>query len=168
MKQPIAVFRSGVVLLAVLVLAAVPPASAAYDDADALKGAAAGKAVFDVTIGNPDKLALYLSLIEETHQGLVRQGIKPDLIVLFHGEALALVSKSREKVPKDQLSKYDDIALLLRDLKKLGVRIEGCAIAARLLKVDPASIYPEVKVVGNTFISLIGYQNRGYAYIPML
>ena len=167
MKQSLTIFWSRVVLLAMLILAAIPLTAAAFDDADALQGMTTGKAVFDVTMGNPEKLALYLSLIDETYQGLVRQGVKPDVIVAFHGDAIALVSKSRAKVPKSKLSKYDDIAMLIKDLKELGVKLEGCAIAARLLKVNPDSIYPEVKVVGNTFISLIGYQNRGYAYIPI-
>lgn len=167
MKLLISAFSSRVVLLAVLVLAAIPLTATAFDDADALKGVTTGKAVFDITIGNPAKLALYLSIIEETYQGLVRQGVKPDLIVAFHGEAITLVSKNREKAPKDQLAVYDDIAMLIKDLKELGVKFEGCSIAARLLKVDPASLYPEIKVVGNTFISLMGYQNRGYAYIPI-
>jgi intracellular sulfur oxidation DsrE/DsrF family protein len=159
--------RSCAVLLAMLALAVIPMAAAAIDDADALQGVTAGKAVFDVTIGDPAKLALYLSIIEETHEGLVKQGVKPDLVVAFRGPAILLVSKNRGKVPKNQQAKYDEVALLIKDLKDLGVKLEACSVAARMRKVSTASIYPEIKVVGNTFISLTGYQSRGYAYIPI-
>ncbi len=155
------------VVLAMLAIAVIPVTAAAVDDADALKDVTAGKAVFDVTIGDAGKLALYLSIIEETHEGLVRQGVKPDLVVAFRGPAIILVSKNREKVPGRQQAKYDEVALLIKDLKDLGVKLEACSVAARMKKVDTATIYPEIKVVGNTFISLTGYQGKGYAYIPI-
>jgi intracellular sulfur oxidation DsrE/DsrF family protein len=167
MKRLINISRSCAVLLALLALAVIPLAAAAIDDADALQGVSAGKAVFDVTIGDPAKLALYLSIIEETHEGLVKQGVKPDLIVAFRGPAILLVSKDHGRVPKNQQAKYDEVALLIKDLKDLGVKLEACSVAARMKKVNTASIYPEIKVVGNTFISLTGYQSKGYAYIPI-
>lgn len=167
MKPLMTIARSCAVLLAMLALAVIPLTAAAIDDADALQGLTAGKAVFDVTIGDPAKLALYLSIIEETHEGLVKQGVKPDLVVAFRGPAVLLISKNREKVPKNQRAKYDEVISLIRDLKDIGVKFEACSVAARMKKVDTASIYPEIKVVGNTFISLTGYQNKGYAYIPI-
>jgi len=167
MKRLMNMSRSCAVLLAMLALAVIPMAAAAIDDADALQDVTAGKAVFDVTIGDPAKLALYLSIIEETHEGLVKQGVKPDLVVAFRGPAILLVSKNRGKVPKNQQAKYDEVALLIKDLQDLGVKLEACSVAARMKKVSTASIYPEIKVVGNTFISLTGYQSKGYAYIPI-
>jgi intracellular sulfur oxidation DsrE/DsrF family protein len=159
--------RSCAVLLVMLALAVIPVTAAAIDDADALQGVTAGKAIFDVTIGDPAKLALYLSIIEETHEGLAKQGVKPDLVVAFRGPAILLVSKNRGKVPKNQQAQYDEVAALIKDLKDLGVTLEACSVAARMKKVNTASIYPEIKVVGNTFISLTGYQSKGYAYIPI-
>jgi intracellular sulfur oxidation DsrE/DsrF family protein len=167
MERLASIFRTGAVLLAILAVAAVPVNASAADDMDALKGVTAGKAVFDVTLGDAGKLALYLGIIEETYEGLVKQGVKPDLVVAVRGPAILLVSKDRERVPKDQQEGYDEIASLLKDLKELGVKLEACSVAARLRKVNTAAIYPEMKVVGNTFISLIGYQSKGYAYIPI-
>jgi intracellular sulfur oxidation DsrE/DsrF family protein len=154
-------------LLVILAVAAIPLIATAADDADALKGVTDGKAVFDVTLGDAGKLALYLGIIMETHEGLKKQGVKPDLIVAFRGPAILLVSMNRGRVPKDQQSDYDEVAELIKDLKHIGVKLEACSVAARLRKVDTATIYPEMKVVGNTFISLIGYQNKGYAYVPI-
>lgn len=56
---------------------------------------------------------------------------------------------------------------MIQELAKQGVRFEACAIATRLFHVDNASMISDVKVVGNTFISLIGYQAKGYAVIPI-
>jgi len=167
MKRILHTIRYGAVLMALLAVASIPMTAVAIDDADALKGVTAGKAVFDVNMGDAGKLALYLSVIKETHEGFVTQGVKPDLVLAFRGPAVLLVSTNRDKVPADQQAKYDEVARLIKDLKGLGVKLEACSVAARLTKIDTASIYPEVKVVGNTFISLAGYQSKGYAYIPV-
>jgi len=155
------------VLLVVLAIAVIPVTAAAFDDADALKGMTSGKAVFDVNFGDAGKLALYLSVIKETHEGLVKQGVKPDLILAFRGPSVLLISTNRDKVPAEQQAKYDEVAKLLKDLKGVGVKLEVCSIATRLMKVDNATIYPEIKVISNSFISLMGYQGKGYAYIPV-
>jgi len=156
------------VLLAVLAIAVIPVTATAIDDADALKGMTSGKAVFDVNLGDAGKLALYLSVIKETHEGLVKQGVKPDLILAFRGPSVFLISTNRDKVPAEQKAKYDEVARLIKDLKGMGVKLEACSVATRQLKVDNATIYPEIKVIGNSFISLIGYEGKGYAYIPVL
>jgi hypothetical protein len=45
---------------------------------------------------------------------------------------------------------------------------EVCGLATRLLKADNATVLPEAQVAANTFISLIGYENRGYAIVPIM
>lgn len=167
MKQLKNILRSSAVLLAVLAVLVIPVTAAAIDDADALKGVTVGKAVFDVNLGDAGKLALYLSVIKETHEGLVKQGVKPDLLMAFRGPSVLLISTNREKIPADQQAKYDEVAKLIKELKGLGVKLEACSIATRVMKVDNATIYPEIKVIGNTFISLMGYQRNGYAYVPV-
>jgi intracellular sulfur oxidation DsrE/DsrF family protein len=49
----------------------------------------------------------------------------------------------------------------------LGFRIEQCALAAAMLDIDPGDFLPAVKVVENGYISLIGYQQQGFALVPM-
>jgi hypothetical protein len=34
--------------------------------------------------------------------------------------------------------------------------------------VDKATIIPDIVIVGNSLISLIGYQNRGYALVVLM
>ncbi|HEY3307975.1 MAG TPA: DsrE family protein [Desulfuromonadaceae bacterium] len=141
--------------------------AAAPNDLIALHGVKSAKGIFDINITDADKLPLYLQVIKETHEGLQRQGFKTDLIVAFRGSAVRLVSSNRTGFSTDQKESLEHADELIRELAKQGVRFEACAIATRLFHVDNASMNPEVKVVGNTFISLIGYQARGYAVIPI-
>ena len=61
----------------------------------------------------------------------------------------------------------DEIRDLVAELKKKGVRMEVCAVATRVFKVDNSALIPDVVLVGNVLISLIGYQNKGYALVPV-
>jgi intracellular sulfur oxidation DsrE/DsrF family protein len=49
--------------------------------------------------------------------------------------------------------------------ESLGVQMEVCGAATKHFGVDNASIPEEMTVVGNGFISLIGWQTQGY--VPM-
>lgn len=141
--------------------------AAAPSDLVALQGVKSGKGIFDINITDAEKLPLYLQVIKETNEGLKTQGVKPDLIVAFRGSAVRLVSSIRTGFSTDQKESLEHADELIRELAKQGIRFEACSIATRLFHVDNASINPEVKVVANTFISLIGYQARGYAIIPI-
>ena len=61
----------------------------------------------------------------------------------------------------------EQIQAQVQRLKEPGYRLEQCAVALRLLKIDPQDIIAAVPLVGNGYISMIGYQNRGYAMVPM-
>ena len=61
----------------------------------------------------------------------------------------------------------EEIRELVAELKKKGVRIEVCAVATRVFKVDNSALIPDILLVGNVLTSLIGYQNKGYALIPV-
>jgi intracellular sulfur oxidation DsrE/DsrF family protein len=43
--------------------------------------------------------------------------------------------------------------------------VEQCSIAVRLAGTKQEDVVPGVKVVGNGWISLMGYQANGYGYI---
>jgi len=137
-------------------------------DADALRDVNEGKVVWDVTVGSPSKLLLLMKVIEETYDDLVRQDVKPDMVFAFHGPVLKLISSEPLDLPLDEEEAHEEVLDLLREFsQKPGVKMESCSIAARLLSIDNDTIMPEVKPVGNTFVSLIGYQKKGYALIPI-
>ena len=120
------------------------------------------------TVGSPIKLLLLMKVIEETYDDLVRQDVKPDMVFAFHGPVLKLISSEPLDLPLDEEEAHEEVLDLLREFsQKPGVKMESCSIAARLLSIDNDTIMPEVKPVGNTFVSLIGYQKKGYALIPI-
>ncbi|MEW6116655.1 MAG: DsrE family protein [Nitrospirota bacterium] len=163
--------RYVVVVIATLMVALgiVDGARAAqHDDRDALKGIRTGKAIFDVNTGEPDKLVLYLDVIKETIQGLRKQKVRPDVIIAFRGVSVRLITTSQEDAEQGKREVFEKIRKLIAELKALGVKLEACSIATRLFEVENNTVLPEIKVVGNTFISLIGYQSMGYAVIPIM
>lgn len=131
---------------------------AAPGDRDALKGLDTCKVIFDVRISDPEKMIFNLELIKETLEGMQRQGVKPVMIAAFRGPGVKLLSRE---------GTTDEIRDLIVELKKKGVRIEVCAVATRVFKVDNSALVPDVVLVGNVLTSLIGYQNKGYALIPV-
>jgi intracellular sulfur oxidation DsrE/DsrF family protein len=137
------------------------------DDADALKGVETGKVVFDMNTADAKKTVLYLTVIEETVNDMTRQGVKPDVILAFRGPSVKLISKDREQVDPADIEHLDKIAAQLADLHKHGVRMESCSVATRMLKVNNDRLLDGIKPVGNTFVSLTGYQAQGYALIPI-
>ncbi|BCG45620.1 hypothetical protein GEOBRER4_n0377 [Citrifermentans bremense] len=128
------------------------------DDREALAGLTSAKVIFDVRVPDLDKLNFNLNLFKETYEGMVAQGIKPQMIIVFRGPGVRLLTNT---------ALDDEAKDLIRDLKKLGVRFEACALAMRVFKADPEKLFPEVKLVANVINSLIGYQNKGYAMITI-
>ena len=156
-------------ILLLLVLAVPAFASAAApSDAEALKGLTSAKAVFDITTGNPKKLNFYLNLIESTAKSMQAAGVKTDFVLAFRGPATFYTSMDRKKVKMDDMMMADKISTKLKSLSSTpGMELTQCAVAAHALKVDVKTINPAVKVIGNSWVSLIAYQNKGYAIVPV-
>ena len=138
------------------------------NDADALAGIKTGKVIWDVTLSNPSRLLFVMKVIDETYDDLVKQGVKPDMVFTFHGRVLKLISSQPIELDIDEEAAQEELLELISTLsKKPGVKMESCSIASRILNIDNDTIIPEVKPVGNTFVSLIGYQQKGYSLIPI-
>jgi intracellular sulfur oxidation DsrE/DsrF family protein len=137
------------------------------DDGRALQGVETGKVIFDVNMTDAEKMTLYLAVIRETVDDLKRQGVKPDVILAFRGKSVLLVSKNRDQMELTDFEHLDKIAAQLADLRGEGVRMEACSVATRLFGVDNGTLVDGVEPVGNTFVSLTGYQAQGYANIPI-
>ena len=137
------------------------------DDSDALRGVTTGKVVFDINMKQPKKLTLYLAVIKQTVEDLKRQQVKPDVILAFRGLSVLLISKDREQMELTDFDHLDKVAAQLAELQEMGVRMEACSVATRLFKVDNGSLLDGIKPVGNTFVSLTGYNAQGYASIPI-
>ncbi|TKB48175.1 hypothetical protein FCL40_13680 [Ferrimonas sediminicola] len=132
-------------------------------DSQALAGVTQGKALFDINLGELEKLPLYLQVIEMTYDGLVAQGVTPEFVIAFRGAAVQFIDNSDATVPARQ-----QIAAQIKQLHTKGIRLEACSIATELFGVDNGQLLPGITPVGNTFISLIGYQAQGYATVVIM
>lgn len=137
------------------------------NDSDALQGVSKGKVVFDINMANPKKMTLYLSVIQQTVNDLVRQNVEPDVILAFRGKSVQLISNNRDSMDLTDFDYLDKVAEQLAELQKQNVRMEACSVATRLFKVENDSLLDGIKPVGNTFVSLTGYHAQGYASIPI-
>ncbi len=62
----------------------------------------------------------------------------------------------------------DQIKSQIEQLQSMGVKMEVCSVATGLFQVPDERILNNMKIVGNTFVSLMGYQHQGYAIIPIM
>ena len=134
-----------------------------------LRGITNVKSVFDFRIADSKSAALHLSVIRRTcaDQALVTGKQKPVFALVFSGPSVKLLSQKREGLTPEEAKLRDDIAQHVAALFKDGIRLEVCQIALGLLGVDTATILPELNLVGNGFISLIGYGKQGYVSVPV-
>lgn len=142
-------------------------AFAQADDKAALAGIKEVKVAFDVTEGDAKGLLNRINVIDETRQSLLKQGVTPNFVIAFRGPATKLVQKDMDKVKPEDREVAGKIAAKLAEMgKSQGVAsIEQCSVAIRQQETKAENVLPEIKVVGNSWISLMAYQSRGYAYI---
>lgn len=133
---------------------------------EALEGIKSANAVFDVRIGNPASAALHLKLLHQTLKDLKSEKKAAKFTVVFIGPSVKLISKNREGFAPDDAKHLDDIAKAITEMSKDGIRLEICVVAAKVFNVDTATVLPEIKHVPNGWISLIGYQAKGYSLVP--
>lgn len=135
----------------------------------ALHGLESIKAVFDVRTGSAKSAAGLLKLIDETFKdkNITTVSDKPVFVVVFIGPAVKLVSKEREGFSTEDKKILNDIADTIKTMSKEGIKFEICMVAANVFNVKASSILLEIKQVHNGWISLIGYQAKGYSLVPV-
>ncbi|MCW8931299.1 MAG: DsrE family protein [Gammaproteobacteria bacterium] len=138
------------------------------NDSAALAGINHAKSVFLIDFTNAKKTAFYLDIIRGTHQGLTRQNVKSDMVLVFIGKTVQYLSTE----PDDELAmEYDSelasIQHSIKEFAKLGVRMEVCAVATKVFNVKNSSIPKEMNLVADGFISLIGWQTQGHKLVPI-
>ena len=132
-----------------------------------MKGLKSVKAVFDEREGDPKSAALHLKVIHQTYKELAAMKKSPVFVLVFIGPAVKLISKNREGFSPENQKSLDEIADTISAMAKDGIELEICLVAAKAFNVDPASVLPEIKRVGNGWISEIGYQAQGYSLVPV-
>ncbi len=148
------------------VFAAVAALSAFADDGS-VKGMKEGKVVYDITEGDGKLLLGRIETVEETRQDLIKQGITPRFVISFRGGATKLVQKDMEAVKPEDRPYAQKIAAMLAQMgHQPGIEsVEQCAVAIRHAGTKAENVVPPIKVVANSYVTLMAYQSHGYAYI---
>ena len=147
-----------------LVAADVP----AINDQAALADLKLGKGVFLVDIGSAEKLNFYLEVIQGSHRGMQSQGVKPDFVLIYIGPSVKyLTSAPSTEVEAEAGGTLLEIESNVAKLAALGIRQEICAVATRAFGVANDTLLPELQLIADGFVSLIGYQAQGYHQIPV-
>lgn len=154
-------------ILLLLPMSAWSATAPAPDDHVALAGLSSAKAVFDVRTGEPGRLLFIVKLIEQTYDSVRAQGVRPDFVVSFRGGSLPLLRKSPERADEREKAILSEVRERLAALEKGKATLQACNVAATIFKVTPDQLTPGVTMIGNSLISLIGFQNKGYALVPM-
>ena len=136
-------------------------------DASALKDLTTVKVICDVNVGDPKLLLRRIELIDQTYTQLIDAGIQPSFVVAFRGPASKYVTKGTGHVASENHSIKKEIQGWITQFHENGFSLEQCAIAARGQKVSYGDVLPQITIVQNGYISIIAYQNKGYALLPM-
>lgn len=158
----------GLVLLLGSTVGSVPAMAAELDNAAALQGLETVHAVYDVRKSNPQALAGYLKAIVSNHANLRAADVQPDLRIVFIAEAVKFITtEPTAEIALEHEAVLQDIATTIAELDRLGVKMEVCSGATRAFGVDNDTLLPQLKAVRSGFIAIMGYQNQGYALVPV-
>ena len=153
--------------IAVAITLLSPALADAADDSAALAGLKAVKVAFDLKEGDAKGLLSRLKIIDETRESLIRQGVAPHFILAFRGPATRLVQTDAADIKAEDRPLAAEIAQKIEQMSHApGVDgFEQCAVAVREQGTKVDKVLPQIRVVGNGFISLMAYQAKGYGYI---
>lgn len=154
------------VVLTVLLGTALNVQAVDLQNKAALEGVTNSNAVFDISPGGK-RLLRQLQVIHKTYEQLVAFGQDPQFILAFRGGATKFVTQGDKYVSSKDLSIKKKIHQKIKDISGLGAKMELCGIAAQGNKVNESDFLPGIEVVANGYISVIGYQSKGYNLVPI-
>jgi intracellular sulfur oxidation DsrE/DsrF family protein len=134
---------------------------------EALAGVKQMKIAFDITTGNPKSLLGRLEVIDTTRKQLMAEGVEPHFVLALRGDASPFAQSDLSGLEPEDRPLGEKIKAKLRELKGAkGVdSVVQCAVSLPPRKLTPEGVMSEVKVVGNGWITLASYQQKGYSYI---
>lgn len=155
----------GTALCAVALPAAAQ--SSAPDNKAALAGVKEMKMAFDITDADPNALLTKLTVIDVTRKQLLAEGVTPRIVMAFRGDASYFTQTDVEKIKPADREIAAKVAAKIVELRATNgyEALEQCSLPLPARKISTKDVMPEVKVVGNGWISLVSYQHKGYAYI---
>ena len=148
-------------------LAAPSNSQTAYDNNPGLKGLDKIQVYFDVNVKDDNLLVYRMELIDRSIREMVEAGVEVGAVIGFRGGASRFITTDDHYVLAEELANKKKVQDWVVYFSDRGIIIEQCAIAAEINQIELQDFLPEVKVIGNGYISMAGYQTRGYALIPM-
>jgi len=136
-------------------------------DAQALSGLHSAKAVFLVNVKKPDAVDHLIKVIGLTRKQFLQQKVTPHLIVVFVGPDVAFLTKDRRGIPYTEERAVASIQHEITKLTKEGIQFQACGVALHGMDVHPSTLISAVRPVESGFISVIAYQEKGYALVPV-
>lgn len=130
------------------------------------------KVVVDLTTGDAKTITShFIKGFTHTLESFKQKGSDVDAVVVIHGDAYRFFVQKLERSPYDNDQELKDrqqefLTGFKMLVEKYHVRFEVCSegMKARNLNID--IFYSFVYPVPSAQISLIEWQNRGYAYLP--
>ncbi|WP_298135530.1 hypothetical protein [Acidiferrobacter sp.] len=161
--------RGTIIAAAIAVAALVPTGVRAerLNDRAALAGLHVAKGIFLVNVRKPIAVAHLIRVIGLTARELRAQKVAPRLIVVFIGPDVAFLTRNRRGIPYTEERTVATIQKEIAGLARQGIRFQACGVALHGMDVRPSALIAPVTPVENGFISVIGYQEKGYALIPV-
>ncbi len=143
-------------------------ADSQINDRAALGDLKVGQAVFLIDIADAKKMNFYLEVIQGTFKGMQAQGVTPDFVMVYIGPSVQYLSTSPNAEVADRHGAVlMEIESNVEKLAALGIEQEICAVATDVFGIDNNTLLPDLDLVGDGFISLIGYQAQGYHLVPV-
>jgi intracellular sulfur oxidation DsrE/DsrF family protein len=138
-----------------------------FDNSRSIGGLKRAQVYFDVSLKDDKLLVLRMELVDRTVKQMEEAGLEVIGVVGFRGGASRFITQSDHYVLEEEVSNKRKIQDWVKRFSSKGIAIEQCAIAAEILDIPTKDFLPEVTVVGNAYISLVGYQAKGYSVVPM-
>ena len=155
-------------LVGIMLAAPIAHAGDKPGDAHALQGIESGRILWDITQGSPALLKSRLAVMEETYHDMLRQNVTPEMVLAFRGAAVLLLDRDLSHTSFEDGQDARDVQASLTKFASLpGVRLEACFIAMRRGPMAPEDLIDGVHAVGNTFLSAVGYSQKGFVSIPI-
>jgi len=134
---------------------------------EAMEGVESTNAVFDFRIGDPQVALAHLNLIHSMveDQAMVVNDTQPEIVIVFIGPSVRLISTDHTGFDQEQQEHLNALAEKISEMDQDGVRFEICMTSAPAFNIKPDTILPEINRVENGWITVIGYQQRDYAYV---
>ncbi|HSH30270.1 MAG TPA: DsrE family protein [Thiohalobacter sp.] len=161
-------FQYTLLILSLVLATSQGHASSRINDRAALADLKVGQAVFLIDIADAKKMNFYLEIIQGTFKSMQNQDVTPDFVMVYIGPSVQYLSTSPSPEIEDRHGALlMEIESNVEKLAALGIEQEICAVATDAFGIDNKTLLPELDLVGDGFISLIGYQAQGYHLVPV-